>query len=87
MAQMLDFGDLRISDFNASLGEVVCDVQGCERRKHGNGTHRFSRYPYIDSDGGDGVRDFALERSVLAQQQVIARSLRHAEVVRPNMPV
>ncbi|TXI89291.1 MAG: HlyC/CorC family transporter, partial [Burkholderiaceae bacterium] len=93
MAQMLDFGDLEISDLMRPFSEVVAmykDVS-LEENMATAARNRFSRYPYIDSDGETVLGTLHLKDLFLAQQsgkslQDLSKHLRHVEVVPPNMP-
>lgn len=93
MAQMLDFGDLEISDLMRPFSEVVAMYKDAslEENMATAARNRFSRYPYIDSDGETVLGTLHLKDLFLAQQsgkslQDLSKHLRHVEVVPPNMP-
>jgi CBS domain containing-hemolysin-like protein len=93
MAQMLDFGDLEISDLMRPINEVVAmykDVS-LEENMATAARNRFSRYPYIDSDGETVLGMLHLKDLFLAQQSGkslddLSKHLRHVEYVPPNTP-
>lgn len=93
MAQMLDFGDLEISDLMRPVNEVVAMYKDAslEENMATAARNRFSRYPYIDSDGETVLGMLHLKDLFLAQQsgkslQDLSKHLRHVEYVPPNMP-
>ncbi|MFC0350269.1 hemolysin family protein [Undibacterium danionis] len=93
MAQMLDFGDLEISDLMRPINEVVAMYKDAslEENMATAARNRFSRYPYIDSDGETVLGTLHLKDLFLAQQsgkslQDLSKHLRHVEYVPPNMP-
>lgn len=93
MAQMLDFGDLEISDLMRPINEVVAMHKDAslEENMATAARNRFSRYPYIDSDGETVLGTLHLKDLFLAQQsgkslQDLGKHLRHVEYVPPNMP-
>nr|WP_315469459.1 hemolysin family protein [uncultured Undibacterium sp.] len=93
MAQMLDFGDLEISDLMRPINEVVAmykDVS-LEENMATAARNRFSRYPYIDTDGETVLGMLHLKDLFLAQQSGkslddLSKHLRHVEYVPPNTP-
>ncbi len=93
MAQMLDFGDLEISDLMRPINEVVAmykDVS-LEENMATAARNRFSRYPYIDTDGETVLGMLHLKDLFLAQQsgkslEDLSKHLRHVEYVPPNTP-
>lgn len=93
MAQMLDFGDLEISDLMRPFSEVVAMYKDAslEENMATAARNRFSRYPYIDSDGETVLGTLHLKDLFLAQQSGkslldLSKHLRHVETVPPNMP-
>ncbi|MBC3881295.1 HlyC/CorC family transporter [Undibacterium sp. LX40W] len=93
MAQMLDFGDLEISDLMRPFSEVVAMYKdsSLEENMATAARNRFSRYPYIDSDGETVLGTLHLKDLFLAQQSGknltdLSKHLRHVEYVPPNMP-
>mgnify|MGYP000517594876 CR=1 FL=1 len=93
MAQMLDFGDLEISDLMRPISEVVAMHKNLslEENMATAARNRFSRYPYIDSDGETVLGMLHLKDLFLAQQSGkslsdLSKHLRHVEYVPPNMP-
>lgn len=93
MAQMLDFGDLEISDLMRPFSEVVAMYKDAslEENMATAARNRFSRYPYIDSDGETVLGTLHLKDLFLAQQSGksltdLSKHLRHVEYVPPNMP-
>lgn len=92
MAQMLDFGDLEISDLMRPINEVVAMHKDAslEENMATAARNRFSRYPYLDSEG-EVLGMLHLKDLFLAQQsgkslQDLSKHLRHVEYVPPNMP-
>ena len=93
MAQMLDFGDLEISDLMRPINEVVAmhkDVS-LEENMACAARNRFSRYPYFDRDGETVLGMLHLKDLFLAQQSGkplndLSKHLRHVEYVPPTMP-
>ena len=93
MAQMLDFGDLEISDLMRPINEVVAMYKDAslEENMATAARNRFSRYPYMDSDGETVLGTLHLKDLFLAQQsgkslQDLGKHLRHVEYVPPTMP-
>lgn len=93
MAQMLDFGDLEISDLMRPINEVVAMYKDAslEDNMATAARNRFSRYPYIDSDGETVLGMLHLKDLFLAQQSGkslddLSKHLRHVEYVPPNTP-
>ncbi len=93
MAQMLDFGDLEISDLMRPVNEVVAMYKDAslEENMATAARNRFSRYPYMDSDGETVLGTLHLKDLFLAQQsgkslQDLGKHLRHVEYVPPTMP-
>jgi CBS domain containing-hemolysin-like protein len=93
MAQMLDFGDLEISDLMRPINEVVAMYKDAslEENMATAARNRFSRYPYIDSDGETVLGMLHLKDLFLAQQSGkslddLSKHLRHVEYVPPNTP-
>ena len=93
MAQMLDFGDLEISDLMRPINEVVAMYKDAslEENMASAARNRFSRYPYIDSDGETVLGMLHLKDLFLAEQSGkslddLSKHLRHVEYVPPNMP-
>jgi len=93
MAQMLDFGDLEISDLMRPINEVVAMYKDAslEENMATAARNRFSRYPYLDSDGETVLGTLHLKDLFLAQQsgkslQDLGKHLRHVEYVPPTMP-
>lgn len=93
MAQMLDFGDLEISDLMRPISEVVAMHKDAslEENMATAARNRFSRYPYIDSDGETVLGTLHLKDLFLAEQsgkslQDLGKHLRHVEYVPPTMP-
>jgi CBS domain containing-hemolysin-like protein len=93
MAQMLDFGDLEISDLMRPINEVVAMYKdlSLEENMETAARNRFSRYPYIDSDGETVLGTLHLKDLFLAQQggkslHDLSKHLRHVEYVPPTMP-
>lgn len=93
MAQMLDFGDLEISDLMRPINEVVAmykDASLAENMQTA-ARNRFSRYPYFDSDRATVLGMLHLKDLFFAQQNGkllddLSKHLRHVEYVPPNMP-
>lgn len=93
MAQMLDFGDLEISDLMRPLNEVVAmysDLTATENMQTA-ARNRFSRYPYFDADRETVLGMLHVKDLFFAQQNGkplddLGRHLRHVEYVPPNMP-
>lgn len=93
MAQMLDFGDLEISDLMRPINEVVAmykDASLAENMQTA-ARNRFSRYPYFDSDRETVLGMLHLKDLFFAQQNGkllgdLSKHLRHVEYVPPNMP-
>lgn len=93
MAQMLDFGDLEISDLMRPINEVVAMYKDAslEENMATAARNRFSRYPYIDNDGETVLGMLHLKDLFLAQQSGkplddLSKHLRHVEYVPPNTP-
>jgi CBS domain containing-hemolysin-like protein len=93
MAQMLDFGDLEISDLMRPINEVVAMYKDAslEDNMATAARNRFSRYPYIDTDGETVLGMLHLKDLFLAQQSGkslddLSKHLRHVEYVPPNTP-
>ena len=93
MAQMLDFGDLEISDLMRPFSEVVAMHKDAsfEDNMSTAARNRFSRYPYIDSDGETVLGMLHLKDLFFAQQsgkdhQDLEEYSRHVEFVPPSMP-
>jgi CBS domain containing-hemolysin-like protein len=93
MAQMLDFGDLEISDLMRPINEVVAMYKDAslEENMATAARNRFSRYPYIDSDGETVLGMLHLKDLFLAEQSGkslddLSKHLRHVEYVPPNTP-
>ncbi|CAN5861103.1 hemolysin family protein [soil metagenome] len=93
MAQMLDFGDLEISDLMRPLSEVVAMYKSNSLQENMDTAtrNRFSRYPYFDSDDETVLGMLHLKDLFLAQQSGkslddLSKHLRHVEYVPPNMP-
>ncbi|MBR7801126.1 hemolysin family protein [Undibacterium fentianense] len=93
MAQMLDFGDLEISDLMRPINEVVAMYKDAslEENMATAARNRFSRYPYLDSDGETVLGMLHLKDLFLAQQSGkalddLSKHLRHVEYVPPNTP-
>ena len=93
MAQMLDFGDLEISDLMRPINEVVAMYKDASLQENMDtaSRNRFSRYPYFDSDGETVLGMLHLKDLFFAQQsgkslEDLGKHLRHVEYVPPNMP-
>lgn len=93
MAQMLDFGELEISDLMRPISEVVgmYKDKSLEENMATASRNRFSRYPLIDSDGDTVLGMLHLKDLFLAQQQGkslndLTKLMRHVEYVPPTMP-
>lgn len=93
MAQMLDFGDLEISDLMRPLNEVVAMHKDAtlEENMSAAARNRFSRYPYFDSDGETVLGMLHMKDLFLAQLggkplDDLSKHLRQVEYVPPNMP-
>ncbi len=93
MAQMLDFGDLEISDLMRPINEVVAMHKDATLEENMSVAmrNRFSRYPYIGSDGETVLGMLHLKDLFLIQQSgksldVLSKHLRQVEYVPPNMP-
>jgi CBS domain containing-hemolysin-like protein len=93
MAQMLDFGDLEISDLMRPFSEVVAMHKevSFEENMSTAARNRFSRYPYLDNDGETVLGMLHLKDLFLAQQsgkdhQDLEEYSRHVEFVPPSMP-
>lgn len=93
MAQMLDFGDLEISDLMRPFSEVVAMHKDAsfEDNMSTAARNRFSRYPYIDTDGETVLGMLHLKDLFFAQQsgkdhQDLEEYSRHVEFVPPSMP-
>jgi CBS domain containing-hemolysin-like protein len=93
MAQMLDFGDLEISDLMRPFSEVVAMHKDASFQDNMStaARNRFSRYPYIDSDGETVLGMLHLKDLFFAQQsgkdhQDLEEYSRHVEFVPPSMP-
>lgn len=93
MAQMLDFGDLEISDLMRPINEVVGMYKNASLQENMDtaSRNRFSRYPYFDSDDETVLGMLHLKDLFLAQQNGkslgdLSKHLRQVEYVPPNMP-
>lgn len=93
MAQMLDFGDLEVSDLMRPINEVVGLYKGAslEENLQTTAQNRFSRYPYFDLDRKKILGMLHLKDLFLAQQADknlidLSKHLRKVEVVPPTMP-
>ena len=93
MAQMLDFGELEISDLMRPISEVVgmYKDKSLEENMATAARNRFSRYPYFDSDGDTVLGMLHLKDLFLAQQSGktlndLSKLMRHVEYVPPTMP-
>jgi CBS domain containing-hemolysin-like protein len=93
MAQMLDFGDLEISDLMRPISEVVAMYKHASLEENMNtaARHRFSRYPYFD-DGEETVLGMLHLKDLFFAQQNgkslddLSKHLRQVEFVPPTMP-
>lgn len=93
MAQMLDFGDLEISDLMRPINEVVAMYKGATLQENMStaSRNRFSRYPYFDTDKKTVLGMLHLKDLFFAQQSGkslddLSKHLRQVEYVPPNMP-
>ncbi|WP_295751825.1 hemolysin family protein [Undibacterium sp.] len=93
MAQMLDFGDLEISDLMRPINEVVAMHKNLTLQENIDTAtrNRFSRYPYFDKDDETVLGMLHLKDLFFAQQGGktlidLSKHLRHVEYVPPNMP-
>lgn len=93
MAQMLDFGDLEISDLMRPINEVVAMYKHASLEENMNtaARHRFSRYPYFDDDEETVLGMLHLKDLFFAQQNGkslddLSKHLRQVEFVPPTMP-
>ena len=93
MAQMLDFGELEISDLMRPISEVVgmYKDKSLEENMATAARNRFSRYPYFDADGETVLGMLHLKDLFLAQQSGktltdLSKLMRHVEYVPPTMP-
>ncbi|MCU6435680.1 hemolysin family protein [Undibacterium sp. Jales W-56] len=93
MAQMLDFGDLEVSDLMRPFSEVVAmhKDQSLAENMETAYRNRFSRYPYLDADGETVLGMLHLKDLFLAQQSGktlddLSDHLRQVEFVPPTMP-
>ena len=93
MAQMLDFGDLEISDLMRPVNEVVAMYKGVTLQENMStaSRNRFSRYPYFDTDKKTVLGMLHLKDLFFAQQSGkslddLSKHLRQVEYVPPNMP-
>ena len=93
MAQMLDFGDLEISDLMRPISEVVAMYKHSSLEENMNtaARHRFSRYPYFDDDEETVLGMLHLKDLFFAQQNGktldnLTKHLRQVEFVPPTMP-
>lgn len=93
MAQMLDFGDLEISDLMRPINEVVGMYKNVSLQENMStaSRNRFSRYPYFDNDDETVLGMLHLKDLFLAQQNGkslddLGKHLRQVEYVPPNMP-
>jgi CBS domain containing-hemolysin-like protein len=93
MAQMLDFGDLEISDLMRPINEVVAMHKNLTLQENIDTAtrNRFSRYPYFDTDDETVLGMLHLKDLFFAQQggktlSDLSKHLRHVEYVPPNMP-
>ena len=93
MAQMLDFGDLEISDLMRPINEVVAMYKHASLEENMNtaARHRFSRYPYFDDDDETVLGMLHLKDLFFAQQNGkslddLSKHLRQVEFVPPTMP-
>ncbi|MBI3228678.1 MAG: HlyC/CorC family transporter [Burkholderiales bacterium] len=92
LAQTLDFRELEVSDLMRPFSEVIAlsrsktTQENMEIACH----HRFSRYPYLDSDGSTMLGMLHLKDLFLAQQsgksiEDLSKFLLKVEHVEPNM--
>ncbi|MBX9899969.1 MAG: hemolysin family protein, partial [Burkholderiaceae bacterium] len=93
MAQMLDFGDLEISDLMRPINEVVAMYKHASLEENMNtaARHRFSRYPYFDDDQETVLGMLHLKDLFFAQQNGkalddLSKHVRQVEFVPPTMP-
>jgi CBS domain containing-hemolysin-like protein len=93
MAQMLDFGDLEISDLMRPISEVVGMYRNVSLQENMEtaSRNRFSRYPFFDEDDETVLGMLHLKDLFFAQQSGkslddLRQHLRHVEYVPPNMP-
>lgn len=93
MAQMLDFGDLEISDLMRPINEVVAMYKDATLEENMNTAtrNRFSRYPYFDTDRNTVLGMLHLKDLFFAQQSGkslndLSKHIRQVEYVPPNMP-
>jgi CBS domain containing-hemolysin-like protein len=93
MAQMLDFGDLEISDLMRPINEVVAMYKNKSLQENMDtaSRNRFSRYPYFDSDDKTVLGMLHLKDLFLAEHSGktlddLSKHLRQVEYVPPNMP-
>jgi CBS domain containing-hemolysin-like protein len=93
MAQMLDFGDLEVSDLMRPINEVVAmyETLSLKENMETANRNRFSRYPYFDSDEDTVLGMLHLKDLFLAQQSGkplhdLSKYLRQVEFVPPTMP-
>lgn len=92
MAQMLDFGELDVSELMRPIHEMVALRQGASLEENLDVIlrHRYSRYPYFDRDGRNVLGVIHLKDLFLAQQQgksieSLASFLRPIQYVSPRM--
>ncbi|MDY7539332.1 hemolysin family protein [Undibacterium sp. RTI2.1] len=93
MAQMLDFGDLEVSDLMRPFSEVVAMYKDKTLAQNMETAYRnrFSRYPYLEADGKTVLGMLHLKDLFLAQQSgksldELTSHLRYVEFVPPTMP-
>jgi CBS domain containing-hemolysin-like protein len=93
MAQMLDFGDLEISDLMRPISEVVGMYRNVSLQENMEtaSRNRFSRYPFFDDDdetvlGMLHLKDLFFARQSGKSLDDLRQHLRHVEYVPPNMP-
>jgi len=93
MAQMLDFGDLEVSDLMRPFSEVVAMRKNLSLSENMETAYRnrFSRYPYLDTDGETVLGMLHLKDLFLAQHankslDDLSEHLRQVEFVPPTMP-